>query len=262
MGGKHYIFNEIYTPDLTRNAKLRVKSSEKELHMKIHFIRHGDPDYKNDCLTELGRLQADATSKRLAECKLSRIFSSPLGRARETASYTANAKGLEIEICDFMREIGWSSLNGEELPCGGHPWELAKQLVRENKNLMHHGWENEYPYNNSRIVQCIETVSAGIDSLLATLGYEREGDFYRVSTKNDDEYALFSHAGSSTAALVHLFNMPAPFAYAMFPVNLCSVTTVEFKGQEGELIYPKFDIMNDKRHTEGLEGKCVYETEA
>ena len=230
--------------------------------MKIHFIRHGDPDYKHDCLTPLGRLQAEATAKRLEETKLDGIFASPLGRAIETASYTAKAQGLEIETCDFMREVGWGSVNGEPIPCDGHPWNLAKQLVRENQNHMHNGWENEYPFNNSKIVQSLAKLSASLDEFLATLGYTREGDFYKVTKHSDKEYAIFSHAGSSSTAIAHLFNMPIPFIFAMFPVNLCSVTTVELKGSEGTLIFPKFDIMNDKRHTIGLEGKLVYETEA
>ena len=228
--------------------------------MKIHFIRHGDPDYKNDCLTPLGILQAKATAKRLEECKLDRIFASPLGRALETASYTA--KGADVEICDFMREVGWGSVNGETIPMDGHPWNLARYLVSENKNHMHHGWENEYPFNNSKIVQSLEKLSGSLDEFLATLGYQREGDFYRVTKKNDEEYAIFSHAGSTSTAIAHLFNMPIPFVFAMFPVNLCSITTVEFRGGRGELVFPRFEVMNDKRHTDGLEGKLVYETEA
>ena len=34
--------------------------------MRILFIRHGDPDYEHDCLTELGRRQALAVSERLS----------------------------------------------------------------------------------------------------------------------------------------------------------------------------------------------------
>lgn len=82
--------------------------------------------------------------------------------------------------------------------------------------------------------------------------------FKQKRRKSDNEYAIFSHAGSSTAALTHLFNMPAPFAYAMFPVNFTSVTTVLLEGEQDTLIYPKFEIMNDKRHTVGLETVSVY----
>ena len=35
--------------------------------MRFLFIRHGEPDYVNDCLTATGKLQAQAASKRLAD---------------------------------------------------------------------------------------------------------------------------------------------------------------------------------------------------
>ena len=35
--------------------------------MKIYFVRHGDPNYRHDCLTELGHKQAQAAAKRLKE---------------------------------------------------------------------------------------------------------------------------------------------------------------------------------------------------
>ena len=35
--------------------------------MRIIFVRHGEPDYANDCLTEQGRLQAQEAAKRLLE---------------------------------------------------------------------------------------------------------------------------------------------------------------------------------------------------
>ena len=33
--------------------------------MKIVFVRHGHPNYHEDCLTELGHLQAEAAARRL-----------------------------------------------------------------------------------------------------------------------------------------------------------------------------------------------------
>ena len=32
--------------------------------MKLYIIRHGNPDYANDCLTPLGKRQAEALSRR------------------------------------------------------------------------------------------------------------------------------------------------------------------------------------------------------
>ena len=35
--------------------------------MRLLIIRHGDPDYERDCLTERGRVQARAAAERLRE---------------------------------------------------------------------------------------------------------------------------------------------------------------------------------------------------
>ena len=38
--------------------------------MLLYIIRHGDPNYKLDCLTERGKLQAQAVGKRIAASKI------------------------------------------------------------------------------------------------------------------------------------------------------------------------------------------------
>ena len=73
--------------------------------MLIYFVRHGHPDYKNDCLTELGKRQAAAAAERLRSSGIEKIISSTNGRAVETAEYTARALGLEVDARDFLREI-------------------------------------------------------------------------------------------------------------------------------------------------------------
>ena len=42
--------------------------------MRIIFVRHGEPDYKNDCLTAEGHIQAEAVAKRLANEKIEGIY--------------------------------------------------------------------------------------------------------------------------------------------------------------------------------------------
>ena len=44
--------------------------------MLLYIVRHGDPIYETDTLTDRGRLQAEAVGKRIARTKVDRIFSS------------------------------------------------------------------------------------------------------------------------------------------------------------------------------------------
>lgn len=55
--------------------------------MLIYFVRHEHPDYENDSLTEIGTLQAEAAAKRLANSGIQEIYSSPQGRAYQTAEH-------------------------------------------------------------------------------------------------------------------------------------------------------------------------------
>ena len=59
--------------------------------MRILFIRHGDPDYKHDTLTEKGVREAAALAKTAADLGIGDIFVSPMGRAMRTASYSISA---------------------------------------------------------------------------------------------------------------------------------------------------------------------------
>ena len=66
--------------------------------MLLYIIRHGDPDYSTDTLTERGWQQAEAVGKRIAAAKIDRIFTSPMGRARQTAEPACRLLGLEPTV--------------------------------------------------------------------------------------------------------------------------------------------------------------------
>ena len=54
--------------------------------MRLLFVRHGDPDYKNDCLSEIGLREAHALAALGPRMDWGTCFVSPLGRAQETAA--------------------------------------------------------------------------------------------------------------------------------------------------------------------------------
>ena len=94
--------------------------------MRIIFVRHGEPDYHRDCLTETGKRQAAAAAARLEREGITEIYASPLGRASETAAYTAARLRLPVQTLDYMREISWG---GPEVPENGHPWTLSEWMI-------------------------------------------------------------------------------------------------------------------------------------
>lgn len=73
--------------------------------MILYIIRHGDPIYSTDSLTERGKLQAEAVAKRMQQAGINKVFSSPMGRAKMTAEPTCRLLGLDCAIEDWAHEI-------------------------------------------------------------------------------------------------------------------------------------------------------------
>ena len=147
--------------------------------MRIIFIRHGEPNYAKDCLTELGLLQAQAAAKRLERENIEAIYTSPMGRARQTAQATMDLLGIQDKtVLDFMHEVSWGSNNDEMLLFDGHPWYLVDQMVREGYDLMRTNWQ-EHPYFAQNIITPqVEMIGRETDKWLYELGYAREGRYY------------------------------------------------------------------------------------
>ena len=220
--------------------------------MKIYFIRHGYPNYKLDCLTELGHEQATIAAEELRNSGIEAIYSSSKGRAMQTAEHTAQLLGLPIESCDFMREIGWKSKDETPIVANGHPWDVSKYRVSQNQSLINVDWHVDEPYCRSIIVERVKIVADGIDAWLSELGFVREGEFYRVA--DDIPYktvAMFSHAGVSSAALSHMLNIPFPQFCGLFKINFVSNFVVEFDERSGELVYPQIMFIDDVLYRKG-----------
>ena len=73
--------------------------------MLLYIVRHGDPIYETDTLTERGFLQAEAVGKRMFDAKIDRIFTSPMGRAKDTAAPACRMLGLDYTVEPWAHEI-------------------------------------------------------------------------------------------------------------------------------------------------------------
>lgn len=226
--------------------------------MRIIFVRHGHPNYELDCLTPLGKLQAQAVAERLKGETVHRICSSTKGRALETAQPIAEMFGLEIEKYDFMREIGWGETD-VPLYKKGHPWLVADHMVELGQSTQSPIWAQEEPYLHNRCVSFVQDVGKNFDAWLEPFGYIREGDYYRVQNGSKESVIMVSHGGSSTAALSRLLNLPFPYLCAVLKPGLTGITTISLNGNEGDLICPHIDLLNDCRHIRGIETPNVIE---
>ena len=221
--------------------------------MRILWIRHGDPDYANDCLTPRGREQALACAERLREEGIAEIYASPLGRAAETAAATSAALGLPVKTLDYMRELHWGSADGTPVPFGGHPWELADEMARMGWNLTDPSWREHPFFANNLVTAEADAVARKTDEWLRTLGYEREGAYYRCVREDSrqETVALFSHGGSSAAAMAHILNLTFPYACALFHLEFTGITVIRLSRNPGSRTLPCLELCNDGRHIRG-----------
>lgn len=229
--------------------------------MRIIFVRHGHPNYDLDCLTPLGHKHGEAVAERLKAEPIEKIFSSTCGRAMETAEHIDTNFGLGVEGLEFMREIKWGSADGSPVYADGHPWMSSDYMVAEGTDLLDPAWREAPPYRNNKVIAAADALGENLDAWLASLGYTREGAYYRAGKETYHTIVLVSHGGASSAALAHLFNLPLPFVCSAICPDYTAVTVVSLSGKEGEKIAPRFELVNDARHIANIEQerkKTVY----
>ena len=211
--------------------------------MRIIFIRHGEPDYEHDCLTDLGKKQAEAVAEKLKSEKIDELWVSPLGRAMETAEPIRKALNLPIQTLDFMRELEWGSIDGTPLFSDGHPWNIVDEMARQGINLSREDWREETWFKNNLVVRDVDRIESKIDEWLEGLGYKREGYYYRHSIGEEEHktIALVSHGGSSSAAMGHILNIPFPQMCAMFHIGFTGIRIIRFDKEEGPCTLPRLE---------------------
>lgn len=121
-------------------------------------------------------------------------------------------------------------------------------MVIRGESIVSPDWASKPPFDNNRVVNSTKKVAEGIDAWLAGLGYERDGLYYRVTKHNDENIIMTSHAGSSSAAMAHLLNVPFTFFCSAVITYNTSICIIRFDGDEGKLITPKIELLSDARH--------------
>ena len=219
--------------------------------MRIVFIRHGKPDYTTDTLTDHGWIQAHDLKSRLAGEGISEIYASTMGRAMQTATPFSEFSGIPIVPLSFMREVNWGPENDDiKIPFDGHPWLFIPEYIKSGKSLLKCDIDTSEDFKyNTKLWTSVNRVTEGFDRWLSSFGLVREGEYYRITNKNTDKtIAIFSHGGSSTAAISHLLNLSFLSACLFVRPYFTSVSVIKFEGNEGDLVMPTVELLNDDRH--------------
>lgn len=94
--------------------------------MRLILIRHAEPDYVRDSLTEKGWREAELLSERVSGWDVTEFFCSPLGRAKDTASKTLKKMNRTAVTADWLSEFSCQVKN----PVTGQmtsPWEYTRR---------------------------------------------------------------------------------------------------------------------------------------
>lgn len=203
--------------------------------MRLIIIRHGDPDYEKDSLTEKGWREAELLAERVAKLEVKDFYVSPLGRAKDTASLTLKKMNRTAVECQWLREFAPEISRPDDPANRQIAWDwLPEDWTREEDFFRRDLWaaqknmrEGTSPATGKSGVKAeYEWVTSNFDKLLADHGYVRDGDIYRVEKANRDTLVFFCHFGLECVLLSHLMNVSPMILWHHTCAAPTSVTTI------------------------------------
>jgi len=221
--------------------------------MELLIVRHGDPDYINDSLTEKGIVEAKLLAEKLSKMKIDACYCSPLGRARKTASYTLEKINQEAEILDWLHEykgkVIRESEENREVMVKRSSWELLPSWWTEEEIYYTDDWyKTELMQSGGNVESEYKKVVSGFESLLAKHGYVRVGKHFKVVNGNHDRIVLFCHYAVGAVLTAHLLGV-SPMAFWNNAVALTSsVTTFATEEREKGIAIFRMQSYGDTGH--------------
>lgn len=243
--------------------------------MRIIFIRHGEPDYATDSLTENGQKEAQALALRTSGWNVDRFYVSTMGRAKETAAPTLKALGRTATEQTWLREFDVRVIDPstEEAHIA---WDLMPQdytadpLMFDRKEWVHSGFYSQYPEAERRFHE----VCDGLDGILAEYGYIRNGEYYdfvdptgRVNPSGledimlhgthtyevrdeDDEktIVMFCHLGVTGVMLGHLMGISPVLLWHTTCIPTTGVTVVNAEKRLDNVAHFRVQTLGDTGH--------------
>ena len=195
--------------------------------MKLVFIRHGDPDYEHDSLTERGKKEAELLGKFLKKEKfpMDAVFCSPLGRALLTCKIAQSYAGFEFETLPWLREFR-GKIDKPDRPVPDLCWDLPPKYFSEHPGLRQpQKWLEDPLIQAHNVPEEYEWVSKGLDEVLSRFGYERDGYLYRVKEANEKTLVFFCHFGVTSVMMGHLSGFSPYVFFQHFCARTTSITT-------------------------------------
>ena len=226
-----------------------LRQKKGTIRMRLLIVRHGDPDYSIDSLTEKGWKEAEYLSERLSKLDVKDFYVSPLGRAKDTASFTLKKMNRTAVECDWLREFDVLIDRPDVTDRQKRLWDWLPQDWTQDERF----YQYDHWYENERLQQSdakgyYDYVTGKFDKLLAEHGYVREGHYYRVEKPNEDTLVFFCHFGLECVLLAHLIGVSPMVLWHGFCAAPSSVTTVNTEERREGIASFRISAFGDISH--------------
>lgn len=216
--------------------------------MKLLIVRHADPDYSIDSLTPTGWKEAELLSERLKKLNVKEFYTSPLGRAKDTASLTLNKMQREATTLPWLREFHCSIARPDQ-PAPKIPWDwLPADWTSVLEYFDKQAWCTTDIMKNGNVDKEYQWVTSELDKLLASHGYVRENHYYRAVKSNNDTIVLFCHFGLECVLLSHLMNVSPMILWHGMCAAPSSVSTIVTEERREGIAYFRMSSFGDISH--------------
>lgn len=219
--------------------------------MKIIFVRHAEPDYSIDSLTAKGFKEAKLLAGRVKKWDVTKFYCSPLGRARDTASFSLEECDAEADVKEWLQEF-YYQIREEGATQTRIAWDfMPAYFCRQDALHDKDEWMHTPLMQTGNMEKHYKDVCDGLDAILAEYGYEaRGGGLYAVrpDAKRDATIVFFCHLGVSFVMLSHLLGIAPPALWQGFFVAPTAVTVLGSEERmKGEAAF-RVQVMGDTRH--------------
>lgn len=216
--------------------------------MKLMIVRHADPDYSIDSLTTAGWEEAKILADRLCKLDVKAFYCSPLGRARDTASFTLKALNREAEILPWLQEFPPKVLKPHR-QTADVAWDwLPADWTTEPVYFNMDSWATTPRMEQGKVAEEYACVTGELDQLLARHGYVRENNLYRAESPNEDTIVLFCHFGLECVLLSHILNIPPMLLWHGTCAAPTSVTILNTEERQKGYAYFRMSTFGDTSH--------------
>ena len=224
--------------------------------MKLIFIRHADPDYENDSLTEAGMREAEALISRIPKMNGDYFYVSPLGRAKKTCEIAMRDVDKEVITLDFLQEFPARAYRLDDPEHARIVWDWLPSDWADKNYFYDPDTFHIHPVmEKAHTKEIYDDVIRQFHELLIKHGYRKEGKVFKVERENHDTLVFFCHFGLECVLLSYLINASPMLLWHGFCATPSSVTEVYTEEREEGIASFRIASFGDTSHLyeKGLE---------